>query len=432
MQVQPRAATGGAARDPALIRFAAPAQLVSLGATESLLSDTLTPRSEKRERLRQDDERVQGVVEALQPAVTQQIQQERFERADARQGVQERVQARDDAQSRASFKDQLSSTLRDGRGNAGSAPNAPPPNRVAVPAEAPPSPPAGSPAESDSVQSPPLATKSNSIPGRPISESGAADSAPQPARPSSTPISINGPSITNLAGSAQATAQVAGQSSPSAAIAAASAAEATQPSSAALTGTSPAGEGKASTVAPAEARSGSAQGASRSAKAQTPEKQENTAPDDDRSAENVQRMLRVLRGAMLRERSTTVIRLDPPELGLLRLEMDLRKNAMTLRVKAETDAARDLLRGELDLLRNGLQASGIRLEQVEIAPLVSATDVPVQRDPERGPAGDHPAARARRTESQAATTVDDDPGDEAFAFAGSSALLGRQGVNVIV
>jgi hypothetical protein len=102
--------------------------------------------------------------------------------------------------------------------------------------------------------------------------------------------------------------------------------------------------------------------------------QETAGPDADDRAENVERVLRVLRGSLRREHTTTVIRMDPPELGALRLELDLRKEVLTLRMSAETAAAQDLLRDELDALRRGLEAAGIRLERVEIHPLAPAQD----------------------------------------------------------
>lgn len=93
------------------------------------------------------------------------------------------------------------------------------------------------------------------------------------------------------------------------------------------------------------------------------------AADSADSRDNIDRILRVLRGQIFRDRSTTVIRMDPPELGYLRLQLDLHHDALKLRIHAETDAARRMLSDDLDALRKGLEAAGLRLEQVEIRPL---------------------------------------------------------------
>jgi len=84
--------------------------------------------------------------------------------------------------------------------------------------------------------------------------------------------------------------------------------------------------------------------------------------------ENIERMVRVLRNRIDGERSHTVLRLDPPQLGKVRLELDLRRDALVLRIETETDLAHRLLRSELGALRQALDAAGIHLERVEAPP----------------------------------------------------------------
>ncbi|MFO0839158.1 MAG: flagellar hook-length control protein FliK [Phycisphaerae bacterium] len=64
--------------------------------------------------------------------------------------------------------------------------------------------------------------------------------------------------------------------------------------------------------------------------------------------------------------STTTMRLDPPELGMLRLRMELRDETLRLDVDAQSRAAQRLLSEHIDALRDGLAAAGIHLQQVEI------------------------------------------------------------------
>ncbi len=89
-----------------------------------------------------------------------------------------------------------------------------------------------------------------------------------------------------------------------------------------------------------------------------------------RQHEQIERMVRVIRASISARRAHTVMRLDPPELGSLRLEMDLRDGALALRVDTSTRLAHRLLSQQLDRLREGLEVAGIRLERVEIRPPV--------------------------------------------------------------
>jgi flagellar hook-length control protein FliK len=83
---------------------------------------------------------------------------------------------------------------------------------------------------------------------------------------------------------------------------------------------------------------------------------------------NVERVLRVIRSHAAAGRSSATIRLDPPELGTLRLRMELEQDALRLRIETQSVVAHRLLSDELDSLRRGLEAAGLHLERVEIRP----------------------------------------------------------------
>lgn len=127
------------------------------------------------------------------------------------------------------------------------------------------------------------------------------------------------------------------------------------------------------------------------------------APAADRGAEpadpseNIDKILRVLRQQIGRERSTTIMRIDPPHLGSLRLQMDLRKEAMSLRIDTQTPLAHRLLSDEIDRLRAGLEATGIQLTRVEIVP------PPVLDAAQRQPPQDQGRRRAGRSKGDAGT-----------------------------
>ena len=92
------------------------------------------------------------------------------------------------------------------------------------------------------------------------------------------------------------------------------------------------------------------------------------APQPGKSDTNVERVLRVLRSQIGRENARVTLRLDPPELGTVRLQMDLRKDVLSLRIDTQTTMAHRLLSEQVESLRQGLHATGIELERVEIRP----------------------------------------------------------------
>ncbi len=89
------------------------------------------------------------------------------------------------------------------------------------------------------------------------------------------------------------------------------------------------------------------------------------------------------------------LRLSPPELGSMRLEISVRNGMMTARLEAETPMARNLLLDNLPALRDRLAQQDIKIEQFDVelmgrgpngSPDRSAED-PQSREhrPEHGP-----------------------------------------------
>ncbi len=60
------------------------------------------------------------------------------------------------------------------------------------------------------------------------------------------------------------------------------------------------------------------------------------------------------------------LRLSPPELGSLRIEINVTKGEMTARVEAETPAARNLLLDNLPALRERLAQHDIKIQRFDV------------------------------------------------------------------
>jgi flagellar hook-length control protein FliK len=61
-----------------------------------------------------------------------------------------------------------------------------------------------------------------------------------------------------------------------------------------------------------------------------------------------------------------VLRLDPPELGQLRVDVRMHDQMLVLRFQAETQAGHDALQTRLTHLRAALEQHGIQLDRVEV------------------------------------------------------------------
>ena len=70
--------------------------------------------------------------------------------------------------------------------------------------------------------------------------------------------------------------------------------------------------------------------------------------------------------AMGNREGSVRVRLSPPELGSLRLNISVRDGAMAARVEAETSAARNLLLDNLPALRDRLAQQDIKIEQFDV------------------------------------------------------------------
>ncbi|MCR4414088.1 MAG: flagellar hook-length control protein FliK [Thermoguttaceae bacterium] len=90
----------------------------------------------------------------------------------------------------------------------------------------------------------------------------------------------------------------------------------------------------------------------------------NTADQADR-VRFVQRVAKAFEAAA--ERGTPLrLRLHPPELGSLRIEVSVRNGAMSARLEAETEAARSVLIDHLPALRERLAEHHLRIERFEV------------------------------------------------------------------
>ena len=83
-------------------------------------------------------------------------------------------------------------------------------------------------------------------------------------------------------------------------------------------------------------------------------------------AESVEQLARVVRSNLGDRHASMVLRLDPPELGQLRVDVRMHDQVLLLRFQAETQAGHDALQTRLTDLRAALEQHGIHLDRVEV------------------------------------------------------------------
>jgi flagellar hook-length control protein FliK len=93
---------------------------------------------------------------------------------------------------------------------------------------------------------------------------------------------------------------------------------------------------------------------------------------------HIERIVRVIRSEVGRERSRATLRLDPPELGTIRMHMDLQKDRLLLRIDTQSEMAHRLLTEDVEALRVALAQSGIHLEKVEVRPPPQPFELPTE------------------------------------------------------
>lgn len=124
---------------------------------------------------------------------------------------------------------------------------------------------------------------------------------------------------------------------------------------------------------PAVRAAGDAQGAARPPRLSPlpiPEPPENT-PDP-----NVARVARGLQNAIAQRGGSVTLRLQPPELGLVRIELAVANGAASVRFQADDESVRSLLSHQMSSLRHALERHGLSVERMDVqqAPASASPD----------------------------------------------------------
>jgi len=93
------------------------------------------------------------------------------------------------------------------------------------------------------------------------------------------------------------------------------------------------------------------------------------APDPERPGQaNFERLVRSIRTNVTGDRGVARMRLDPPEMGWIRIETRVQGDGVQVFVQTETTAAGELLQGRSGELQAALEQHGLRIDRFELGP----------------------------------------------------------------
>ena len=89
-------------------------------------------------------------------------------------------------------------------------------------------------------------------------------------------------------------------------------------------------------------------------------------PDSNETNPNVARVVRGLRGVINQNGGTVTIRLDPPELGAVRVQMLMGRGTVSVDIHTAHESVRTLLSHQLGQLRHMLETQGLAVDKLQV------------------------------------------------------------------
>jgi hypothetical protein len=90
------------------------------------------------------------------------------------------------------------------------------------------------------------------------------------------------------------------------------------------------------------------------------------SPDAEMTEQNVARLARGLRAAVQQNGGAVTLRLTPPELGEVRIQMQVHQSHVTASLQVEQDSVNALLSHRLGQLRHALESQGLVVDRLEV------------------------------------------------------------------
>jgi len=81
---------------------------------------------------------------------------------------------------------------------------------------------------------------------------------------------------------------------------------------------------------------------------------------------NVSRVIRGMQGAMNQNGGSVTLRLSPPELGLVRIQMQIEHSQVVAQIHTQSESVRNLLSQQLGQLRHTLESQGLNVTRLQV------------------------------------------------------------------
>ena len=88
--------------------------------------------------------------------------------------------------------------------------------------------------------------------------------------------------------------------------------------------------------------------------------------DTTQSNANISRVIRGMHGVINQNGGAVTLRLSPPEMGIVRIEMQIQSGTVVAQLYAEHESARSLLTQQLGQLRHALEAQGLSVDRLHV------------------------------------------------------------------
>ncbi len=90
-------------------------------------------------------------------------------------------------------------------------------------------------------------------------------------------------------------------------------------------------------------------------------------PQSEPKESNIQRVARVIHAKIGRNETVARIRLDPPEMGSVNVQLRMHHDTIRIRLATETASAKDLLNNHAGELRSAIEAHGFKIDRLDFA-----------------------------------------------------------------
>lgn len=111
------------------------------------------------------------------------------------------------------------------------------------------------------------------------------------------------------------------------------------------------------------------------------------APYPESNEANIARVMRGMRGVINQNGGSVTLRLSPPEMGIVRVEMQINQGSVSAQLHTEQEGTRMLLAQQLGQLRQSLEAQGLHVDRLTVATMPSdSTNFTTDRDAEQSSA----------------------------------------------